>query len=1837
MSEIIVEKLGVEFFSKVSPDFFSTIQKAVDQFNQQIQPSLKAIASQFKAIGASVSTFFELLKSVPAGDIFKGWNVQGATDKMSASFKTAKDQSLKYVEELSTGIKAKLRDLEREFAKNQKIISSLQAGEDIVTSWGQPKWSTRKKKMYFPNAQWAVGSGGMREGVDYPQGSSPYGADTDRVFSEVSAGYQSRQLTIYKEMESVLGRMGAFERARLATDELIARANQSEVDAKSKIAEVSKIIDVLRSKGLTVEGKDDKYFSSAKKHLEDIWNTTKDINILNQEAEAVIARICGSEEALKKIILERFEIEGKLVTLATSMANEYERAKASQFQSLNVGGLWTKGDINVESWQRLIGYVEQARGAVNAFQQNIQAVQMKAFIDPNELERINRLTSVLNAEIDSLSNRLSKIGSQTGAKAIAEPFVALEAQITKVETALAAAQASGKGGAVVYTNLDATVRKLANDLKELAASTKLWRVDEIRAGMGVLDAQINKLSGGAELSYKSLKKMGMGMLEVEEIQSLLGTKMKLIREEFALTGVATTAMNTEMNKSSQAMVGLRAYAGEVEKKTGDAARAMQRWSIEGFGNMLKSQMAWLVGGALIFGTIFKIQQAFREATSTLMKFSQAIIDVGAITNASAGDMKVLEKAARDVATTTKMSFLEAADALKILGQAGLTAKQSADALKTVGMMVSATGASAQEAVKILTTSMYVWNISAKDVTRIGNVLAAALNYSKLEVGDLTTSFNYLAATASQVGMGIEETAATIAVLSNAGLRASTIGTGLRGILGQLIAPTKAFRDELHSIGVDFEAIRMPGHNLIEVLGVLGKAGFDLTNTFEGLEKRQAGVFAAMSNMGKDAFQKMTDALTGTNALLVMNERAMQGPMAQLHVFKTSLLDVALSTSDIVVPSFNLLLKVLGELVATFKLLWPVFIGGAVISGIQYLIKQFDLLALGAGTLNTVLTFLGKHPIFLALSLLAAAVTAVKLAYGGLHQSNEDRIKQIDREVLLYIQQVQELEQLKIKVLDLKISDDELRTSVNNLSGEYSGLKEMVNQVGFSHGAVKDKIIADINEMYKAIDSLKFDRLKLLLDDLETLHKKIDKTKDKLREVRSMQPSGEFDLLPVNTRSEELKLIDRLTDLTEKEIKLKQAAIETGRAYKNRTEDELRALAKEKEFSEAYLKVALDTRKQAIQEDVDAAAKSIESGMQARLSSMRSAANEMKKALADERGKLALTREDELAKFPEKGYADTETGRKAAQLAAEQRKLVWAKYYDEIGKLDEKERYQEIQFNFRVSEEEYRQALQLASKTSDMEVRIQKETHFKILLEILDFQKKMADIANREMMKQIKPEGAGRERGVAQAEFAKRTLLLREQEAVEIANAQAKQRERDAAKEVEYLNWTRRLKEEDARARIAIAKTVGKDVEAQQEATNIALERLEEEHTEELKKIELKYQDEWGLITFKGMALQAEEEKAYQNKRIGIVEQGRKNIEQAQDQWNQKELEDIRKRMKAQTDEETKGMRDQLKNLQVQYDNLDKATRESEFGQNLKNQIDGIMITIDEANKKVLEWGIKMAEALPNQTYSTAAAISQLRQDFEQLTDKVRAARREMTDWADKHGSLLKGMEAGLKEFSTSLDGTFDVGRKSVVDFGKALYDSTGGVLNDLMTHEMKNWKDYWLNLLKSIGQNFSKMINGMIWDFIGFKKATEAGGFDWGKLLGGIFGGGGGGVSATGAGQFEGVDWGSILGSAVHQGGFPRYHSGGLGRDEILALLLKKEYVLRPQATQSIGKDRLDYMNATGQIPGGQGTKSKIEVEVRLEPGLLASVRPSADEIDLTVATKYRMGGELYKQLQGSR
>jgi hypothetical protein len=65
---------------------------------------------------------------------------------------------------------------------------------------------------------------------------------------------------------------------------------------------------------------------------------------------------------------------------------------------------------------------------------------------------------------------------------------------------------------------------------------------------------------------------------------------------------------------------------------------------------------------------------------------------------------------------------------------------------------------------------------------------------------------------------------------------------------------------------------------------------------------------------------------------------------------------------------------------------------------------------------------------------------------------------------------------------------------------------------------------------------------------------------------------------------------------------------------------------------------------------------------------------------------------------------------------------------------------------------------------------------------------------------------------------------------------------------------------------------------------------------------------------------------------------------------------------------------------------------------------------------------------------------------------------------------------------------------------------------------------------------------------------------------------------------------------------------------------------------------RPNYAFASGGMVSGAGAsfsgRVKHEVEILLDPGLVAKLRPTADEMDLTIAAKYKAGGHVYKVMK---
>jgi len=1773
----MIQELGVLFVSKLDPKFGDNVNVAVKNFEEKIAPSIKQIQKLFNGLAVSVTAFYKMMEAVPAINLVKSIDMTGLTEKMVGTFKDARAKSMAEFKGLTSEISAEVNKLSGEFAKLEKWTSELRAGENPIVAWGDPAWSAKRgKKPYFPESKRAIDEAMMREAPEEVIATERQARITE---------YAQRQLQVYQQMVGLIGQMGAFERARLATSELIAQRAQEEIIARQKVAEFVGITKELLSRGLLAGGVDEAKLKSMKQYLDELIKTEEGRKVLNQELDVIMSKIVKDEQAVKDIILSSIGDKEKILAITKQIADQYEKIKSSSIGM--TGGGFGGGGVD---WDILIGKIQLAGAVVSQFQQKLQTIQIKAFINPDEFTRLSSIAQAINSEITDLTNRIARLGSQSVAREMAKDWDVLRADIEKTGQAFKEAGAlQGKGLPVTnVVDLDKAVYGLTTRLKELAQRGQEVQLQALQAGLAKTNAEIQQLTGGVDINRKSLKQLGLSTLELEKLQSLLTNRMKLIREEFSLTGKATAQMNAAMKSTGESLGVVQYQVGQFTKRSADASRAMDRWGA-GFVDMLKSQMAWLVGGALIFGTVFKIQQAFSEAIGTIFKFRQAIIDVGAITNASAGDMKILEKAARDIATSTKMGFIEAADALKILGQAGLTAKESAEALKTVAMLVTATGASSQEAVKVLTTAMNVWKLSATESTRVGNVFAAALNYSKLEIGDLSTAFNYYAATSKLVGNSIERTAAELAVLSNAGLKASTMATGLRGIIGQLISPSANFRKELDAIGVDFEDIRMPGHNLIEILGVLEKKGFDLTNIFEGLEKRQAGVFAALSDMGPAALQRMTDALTGTNAMLVMNERAMEGPMNQLHIFKTRLLDVALSISDIVVPAFNVLIKGLGGLTETFKMLWPVFIGAGVIAGISALITHFDLLTTASTRLGLSLLWLKAHWVIAGLALLAVGVTAVKLAYDALNKSNEDYIKQIDREVMLYVQQVGELEALRVKLKTVAMSQDEIRDAVNNLSGEYKDLKDMVNQVGMTHTEVKTKVIAEIDEMYKKIQTLKFDRLKLVIEDLHTAQKKLDEAHKKYQLLKEPVEVSDFGMMPPSKRDKR----DALEDITKKTIataKLKKEIDDFGRSVKSMA-DELRTSEEAlwdyltgEGWSTEDIKLAVGGLRKALQEETDADAKTLENNMKARISAMQSALFEMQKALATEEGKIRLEYKKGMAEYPERGYPDTEKGVEAAKLAAKGRAAVQEVYDRKMRELRAKERNTEVQEELKIEEAGLRDSLELAGREQNMRLRIQKETDVKMLLELVQWQKEKERIQYEIATGAIKTPGAGKKlQDQARNTYFSAIDKLKEGSLLRIKEYDDK---------LDNLSEQRRVRqiqamEELGKAELDTAEDTGEQLRAQTNLTNLAILKANEDLAKEIHTL---------LKQYEGLGPEAE--KDFNDDLDTIIAIFKTKIKTIETEGEHKGTDILRKgaerEMKVKIEEKTRYLREERKALQDEFDAMSETVRESEYGKYIKNQLDLVTISLDETTKSAIEFTISILEGM-QRTPEVVAALSQLRQEYDGLTGTISKAKQEVKKFDDAHSGIWRGFEAGWKSYFNKIGTAFDLGMKAMEDACKVMESSFSTLFEDALTNKLKSFKDYFTSFGTSLIKIWSDMLAKMVMKWIGFEQSTQGtatGGKNLWKLVGGAVGAIGSlaGLGGVSSGVPTGASSGSYGGGFglydYHRGGtIKKMHEGGLQRDEVIAKLLTNEYVLRRESAQSIGREQLDYMNREGRIP----------------------------------------------------
>jgi TP901 family phage tail tape measure protein len=304
-------------------------------------------------------------------------------------------------------------------------------------------------------------------------------------------------------------------------------------------------------------------------------------------------------------------------------------------------------------------------------------------------------------------------------------------------------------------------------------------------------------------------------------------------------------------------------------------------SLKGFVDSAASMAKRLT---IAFGAALTAVTAFAVYIGT--EFEQAMANTSSMFVSSAKNaeqmntwMRGLEQTARALGASTAFTATEAGNAMYSLASGGLTAKEVMEATEQVLYLAGATMTGMTEAAELLMSSLRQFGLEATESARVANVFAAAIQNSMLNMERLHFAMQYTGPVAARLGLTIEETAAALAILHNAGLKGSLAGTGMRQVMVRLTRPTEELRRKLEGVSVSVDGFGA-------VLDKLRERGMRPDEVARMFGQRTLAAITSLLAAGADGFERMTATITDTRAASMAYERQMNTVRSQFIILKS---------------------------------------------------------------------------------------------------------------------------------------------------------------------------------------------------------------------------------------------------------------------------------------------------------------------------------------------------------------------------------------------------------------------------------------------------------------------------------------------------------------------------------------------------------------------------------------------------------------------------------------------------------------------------------------------------------------------------------------------------------------------------------------------------------------------------------------------------------------------------------------------------------------------------------------------------------------------------------------
>lgn len=752
-----------------------------------------------------------------------------------------------------------------------------------------------------------------------------------------------------------------------------------------------------------------------------------------------IKKVKAAEQALiqYKNTLKQLNTEFK----GLAFIRQQQDASIQQLMSLPAGTAALQNNINGRNLNQFATGAKES--AINKYMQNPNKLapssQNFATATP---EQIRKEMQANASKVAATQRLMGQLYLQDPAKnpAISQQLNQYSQVLAKLEEERTKLQAIG-------TLRRANLRTTDEEIKKLQTSNDIIKNNQ----------RLEALTKG-NLNVKTLSAERIAQLSPTDLIARQETMTKRLAQAKAVMHKADELGNRKAQQESAKLV--EAYRKELEmiKARTQAERDKNKPNalVERYNQMSTGESSGaLLGIQGLLMRNYMIWGAFMGSITGsyafLRDFELALKQTQAISQATDTQMEGLKASILEVGENSRFTAVEITEAATTLAQAGFSLAEIQKTLESVTLLATATGSSLKETVDIATASLGAFKLSADNMPRIVNQITQAMNLSKLDIQKFQLAVQYAGNAASDAGLNFEELLASVSTVANAGVRSgSTLGTGFRQLLTDLISPSQKFEKILTRLGLTTSDIDVRTNGLVGSLKKLKEAGFTTSDAYESFEVRSVAFYTALAN-NIDTYDNLTANLDNNTAAMDANEIQMNSLGAQtdrmFNQFKAlsevaggGLRDSLTDLFHIIGDVTTILIDAANNGVVRFTI--QAVAMGAALGGATILVR--GMVGAVAGLIATMrvagMTFALTNPMIFAIS---TAIAGAVIGFRMLTKATEDTKKAVE---------------------DSKTSLNNLKDSATSLSGSISEVTNKLTSLESRFENIKDDPAALAVEM-----------------------------------------------------------------------------------------------------------------------------------------------------------------------------------------------------------------------------------------------------------------------------------------------------------------------------------------------------------------------------------------------------------------------------------------------------------------------------------------------------------------------------------------------------------------------------------------------------------------------------------------------------------------------------------------------------------------------------------------------------------------------------------------------------